>query len=129
MLDVNMMQFPAHKQQQSSIPENFVAAGTMRPAFTSRPSEQPAPGSAGATNSIWREPAIVFHGADDPLQHTASSTPAKLGQMVKNTIVKFKEVMQQTDLCSHFVLPDIPAVPKLHSLQGCGACHRSFFET
>lgn len=73
-----------------------LVAGTMRPAFTSRPSDQQAQGSAGATDSVWQEPPIVFHGAEDPLQHTSSSTPAKLAQAVKKGIVKFKEVPQAT---------------------------------
>ena len=72
----------------------------MRPAFTSRPSDQQAQGNAGAAGSVWQEPPIVFHGAEDPLQHTSSSTPAKLAQSVKKGIVKFKEVMQATSKSS-----------------------------
>ena len=38
---------------------------------------------------VWQEPPIVFHGAEDT---SSASTPAKLGQLMKKGIVKFREV-------------------------------------
>lgn len=86
-------------------------AGIQRPAFTSRPGladqSHQQQLSNGAADSVWQEPPIVFHGADDNM---SASTPAKLGQLMKKGIVKFKEVLlvekDGTAGHNHWVLDD-----------------------
>ena len=81
-----------------------LAAGIQRPAFTSRPGlaeqSQQQQLSTGAADSVWQEPPIVFHGADDA---SSASTPAsaKLGQLMKKGMVKFKEVGRKHLLVSY----------------------------